>query len=385
MLEIIDQGIISCQPGRGAYCPSIKQLRDGSLIASQDVGSTLGSTDHSIEVLHSSDSGRTWENSGPIPGGTADDEWFYRIPDIEELPDGRLVMRATRFEVADSELFDGDDEAVLLGEALLYWSEDDGRSWSAPQIVPVDLPPEKYTWNGAGGRLLQISQSRWMYAMETFKPRGSKDPLDQKAIAVFSNNQGKTWGELTVVADDPEGRLFWWDQMHTLLPDGRIYGMIWTHVRSTPDDLPVHWVMSSDEGRTWSQPEPTNIRAQVCSPIVLSDGRVAAIYNYRNEPQGIRIALGKDWSTFDLENEVVVFDAQAEATTGKAKTDSFLDEHLAIGFGKPSGILLDDGTLMIYFWCTSDGITHTRWARLQLSSVTTPLKTMSRGPAGTIG
>jgi uncharacterized protein YabE (DUF348 family) len=50
---------------------------------------------------------------------------------------------------------------------------------------------------------------------------------------------------------------------------------------------------------------------------------------------------------------------------GKPKTDSFLDEHLKIGFGKPSGILLKDGTLMTYFWCTSDGITHTRWARLR--------------------
>jgi hypothetical protein len=366
MLEVIEQGILSCQPGRGAYCPSIKQLRDGSLIASQDVGSTLGSTDHSLEVLYSSDDGRTWENSVSIPSGAADDKWFYRIPDIAELPDGRLVMRATRFEVAnDSEVMNAADEATLLGEALLYWSKDGGRSWSAPQIVPVDLPPEKYTWNGAGGRLLQISESRWMYTMETFRPRGCKTPLDQKAIAVFSSDQGKTWGELAVVADDPEGRFLWWDQMHTLLPDGRIYGLIWTHVRGTLEDLPVHWVMSSDEGRTWSQPQPTNIRGQVCSPIVLSDGRVAAIYNYRHEPQGIRVALNQDWSTFDLENEVVVFDAHAEASTGKPKTDSFLDEHLKIGFGKPSGILLKDGTLMTYFWCTSDGITHTRWARLR--------------------
>ena len=62
---------------------------------------------------------------------------------------------------------------------------------------------------------------------------------------------------------------------------------------------------------------------------------------------------------------IAVFDAQAEATIGKPKSDSFLDEHMTIGFGKPSGILLEDGTLMTYFWCTSDGITHTRWARLR--------------------
>ena len=335
------------------------------MIASQDVGSTLGSTDHSIEVLHGGDYGRTWQNGGPLPGGTADERWFYRIPDIDELPDGRLVMRATRFEVGDGDIFDGDDEALLRGDALLYWSDDRGRSWSDPQVVPVDLPKEKYAWNGSGNRLLQISPTRWMYALETFKPSGSKHQFDQKAIAVFSSDRGKTWGELTVVADDPDGRLMWWDQMHVVMPDGRLYGLIWTHVRGISEDLPVHWVMSCDEGRIWSRPRPTNIRGQVCSPILLSDGRVAAIYNYRHEPHGIRVAIGKDYSTFDLENEIVIFDAKAEATTGKAKSDNFLEEHMAIGFGKPSGILLDDGSLMTYFWCTVDGVTHTRWARLR--------------------
>ena len=365
MLEIIDQGVISRQSGRGAYCPSIKRLRDGSLIATQDVGTTLGSCDHSIEILRSHDDGLTWESQGVMPGGIADDDWFYRIPDVEELPDGRLVMRATRFEVRNGEVFDPDAETVARGQALLYWSEDGGRGWSAPQVVTVDLPPEKYSWNGAGGRLLCLSATRWMYPLETFKPEESDGPLDQKAIAVFSSDQGKTWGDLSVVADDPAGRFLWWDQMNARLSDGRVYTMLWTHVHGTSDDLPVHWVISSDEGRTWSQPKPTNIRGQVCSPIALPDGRLAAIYNYRREPQGIRVALSQDLSMFDLENELVVFDAGAEAVLGRPEQENFLAEHLKIGFGKPSGILLDDRTLLTYFWCTSEGITHTRWARLR--------------------
>ena len=39
---------------------------------------------------------------------------------------------------------------------------------------------------------------------------------------------------------------------------------------------------------------------------------------------------------------------------------------MQIAFGKPGGVLLDDGTIMTYFWCTAGGITHTRWVRLRV-------------------
>ena len=366
MLKIIDQGLISHQPGRGAYMPVITPLPDGSFIATQHVGASLGTADNHIEVLRSTDQGRTWTNEGSIHGqGAPDDGFSYRGPKISALPDGRLVMTATRFQADDDELFDPESEALQRPEMLLFWSADQGHTWSAPQVVPVDLPPEKYTWNGAGS-LLQLEPDRWMYPLETWKPEGYEGPPDQKAAAVFSYDQGQTWGEFTVVADDPDGKILWWDQMCAQLPDGRIYTLIWTHQYGTSDDLNNHWTLSTDQGRTWSEPRPTNLRGQVCTPIPLSDGRVAAIYNFRHEPQSIRVALTRDFSTYDLENEVVVFDAGAEATLGDPQSENFLAEHMLIAFGKPGGLLLPDGELMTYFWCTAQGVTHTRWVRLRL-------------------
>ena len=364
MLEIIAEGNLSRVAGRGAYMPCITELGDGTFIACQHVGQELASPDNHIEVLRSSDSGVTWRNQGTIhDGAPPHDGWAYRGPGIQEVPDGRLVMTATRFEVAEGALFDPDTEALQRPQMILFWSKDGGRHWSVPQVVPVDLPPEKYTWNKAG-ELMQLTLDRWMFPLETWKPKGYRGPPDQKAAAVFSSDQGKTWGESTLVADDTTGRLLWWDQMNTRLADGRIYTMLWTHLYGTSEDLVNHWVVSSDEGRTWSDPKPTNLRGQVCSPIPLPDGRVAAIYNHRHEPQGIRITVTEDLSTFDLDHEVVVFDAGAEATLGKTDHHNFLAEHMLIGFGKPGGVLLNDGTILTYFWCTSGGITHTRWARL---------------------
>ena len=300
-IEIIAAGIISRSAGRGAFMPTITPFADGTLIAAQHVGESLGSSDNHIEVLRSGDGGRTWINEGGIhPRNPPCDGYCYRGPHVHPVPDGRLVMTAGRFEVADYELFDAETEALQRPAMLLFWSSDQGHSWSEPQVVPVDFPPERYTCNGAGG-LFQLAPDRWMYPFETWKPSGYEGPPDQKAGAVFSADQGRTWGELNVIADDPSGELLWWDQRSCVLPDGRIYTLLWTHVYGTSEDLNTHWVISEDQGRTWSDPRPTTLRGQVSTPIALPDGRVATIYNHRHEPQGIRVAVTGDLTNYDAD------------------------------------------------------------------------------------
>ena len=365
MLEITAQGVLTRDAGRGAYMPSITQLADGSLVACQHAGEGLASADNCIELLRTADGGHTWRNDGNIHSDAGEEGWAYRGPDIHETPDGRWLLTATRFETGEGPLFDPDSEALQRPEMVLFWSEDQGQTWGPPLIVPVELPREKYTWNKAGN-LMQLMPSRWIYPLETWKPAGFEGPPDQKAAAVFSSDQGKTWGEFTIVADDRSGNVLWWDQMNARLADGRIYTLLWTHIYGTSRDLPNHWVVSEDEGRSWSEPCPTNLRGQVATPIPLPDGRVAVIYNYRHEPQGIHVAVSEDLSHFDLDNQLVVFDAGAEATLGETSHENFLAEHMLIAFGKPRGWVLADGTILTCFWCTSGGVTHTRWVRLSV-------------------
>ena len=65
-----------------------------------------------------------------------------------------------------------------------------------------------------------------------------------------------------------------------------------------------------------------------------------------------------------MEHQVIIFDAGAEASLGEPESDNFLAEHMLIAFGKPAGHLCADGTILISFWCTAEGVTHTRWVRL---------------------
>ena len=135
MFKIIDQGILSRQPGRGAFMPVITSLSDGALIAAQHVGSSLGTPDCRIEVLRTSDGGRSWTNESDVPCGVPDDGWSYRGPEISAVANGRLLMTATRFECSEGKLFDPETEALQRPELLALWSPDQGRTWSDPQVV----------------------------------------------------------------------------------------------------------------------------------------------------------------------------------------------------------------------------------------------------------
>ena len=366
MLEIIDQGFISHVPGRGAYFPCVRAMQDGSLLAVQHVGKGLCSADNFIEVLRSTDGCQTWTNEGSIHGSERVDAWCYRVPMIVPMNDGGLLMAATRYLLDNDEMYNPLTEGLKPAQMILYRSQDLGKSWSGPQVVPNPLPAEKYVCS-LSGQLMILSPERWMFPFETWKPDGYDGPVDQKAGAVFSSDQGQTWTEWTVVADDPEEGIHFGDQMQTLLPDGRIYTTIWTRSWGVGqgEDVRNHFVVSEDDGRNWTEPRPTNLLGQLCAPIALPDGRVAAIYNYRKEPQGIHVAITEDLEFYDIEHQVTVFRAGRETVTSPA-VDEFIDAHQKIAFGRPWGTLLPDGDLLVFFWCTVDSITHNRWVRLRI-------------------
>ena len=363
-MRIVDEGTVAHRSERGSYMPGIEPLPDGSFIACQFTASHFTASDARIEILRSTDGLATWTNEGEIKGpGAAAEGWSYRGARMYCVPGGRLLLKTTRFDASKiSQTFDAASETLQQPENIILWSDDTGRTWSAPQLVDAGLDPARYTANGSGD-LLQIAPDRWMYPLETWKPVGYDGPPDQKALAMFSSDQGATWGDLTVVADDTGGTVNWWDHVGTVLPDGRIYETVWAHVYREVRDLPNHWLISEDQGRTWSTPRPTNLMGQMCAPVALADGRVAAVYAYRREPQGIRVAITKDLEHYS--DETVVFDAGAEAILGSPDNTS-LALNMAQGFGRPGGRLLPDGDLLVFYWGTRGGVSHTRWARLSV-------------------
>ena len=87
MFKIVDQGVLSHQPGRGAFIPHITPLSDGSFIAAQHVATALIARDRHIEVLHSNN-GKDWTSGGELKLASKEISWviiafkFTRYPKI---------------------------------------------------------------------------------------------------------------------------------------------------------------------------------------------------------------------------------------------------------------------------------------------------------------
>ena len=364
MFSMLDEGALSHNPATGAFIPTVTPLNDGTFIAAQQVGAHLGSRDHRIEILRSNN-GRDWTSGGMVDTRDEARSWSYHSVQVYQVADSRLLLRASRFWHHDNpRQFEKPEPGLPRPGPVIFWSEDRGKSWSESQYVEAPLPIDANTHH-VMGNLIQLSADRWLFPIQLNNPKHHySGPNHHGAALLFTADGGKSFGEFTILAQDPDGVIEYHDQFGVLRKDGSLYTMLWTVHTDANADLNNHWVISNDGGRTWSKPQPTNLRGQVCAPIRLSDGRIAAVYNYRHEPQGIHLALGRDAATYDTDNEIAIFRAGKETAVGKAKDEHFLSKNEKIAFGRPNGVCLADGTILIWYWCTIRGVTHTRWARV---------------------
>jgi len=122
----------------------------------------------------SDDRGRSWTPKRPITEATAGLPYF-NCPRIVRLRDGRLVMLVDQLHQPEH-LAELEDTRTLL-----YFSEDDGETWSSPFPTPVQgIVPDK---------LLELPNGRWIIAAH-FKDRVFGYSVQR---CWFSDSQGKDW------------------------------------------------------------------------------------------------------------------------------------------------------------------------------------------------
>ena len=93
---------------------------------------------------------------------------------------------------------------------------------------------------------------------------------------VRSHDGGKTWGDWTIVACDLDRRFNYSETALVRVPDGTWVAFMRSESISTvPYDLLIKRTVSTDRGRTWSEPEPC-AAAGVYGGVLLPDGGIAA-------------------------------------------------------------------------------------------------------------
>ena len=185
-----------------------------------------------IMVTDSTDRGRTWSLKRPLTEGTRGLP-FYNCPRITQLRDGRLVVVVDKLFSAERSANPDDCRNYL------YFSTDEGLSWSEAVEIPVlGIVPDK---------LLELASGRWIVAAHYQDLEFGY--LTQRLW--FSDDQGQSWSEPIIV--------------------GRKKGLNLCEVSILPvkDDTLVAFmrensakgwdcykVLSSDGGLSWGVPVP---------------------------------------------------------------------------------------------------------------------------------
>jgi len=249
--------------------PKALRLQDGRIAAvMRGPGNHLG-LDGRIDIVFSSDEGKTWSKPAVVVDTPLDD----RAPAFGQAKDGTLVLGYYRDQNYDAQ---GKYDRTLdrPHDTWVTRSSDGGKTWQEP--IQIDI--SEIEWGSPFGRILTLPDGAMLmpiYGLEV-RPAGQKSPKrkdgrpgDTNHSYLFrSTDNGKTWKRWGEIGD---GKMQLNETAVLRLPDGKLIAMARARSRD------VWRTDSTDEGRTWSKPHLlTPINVHPADLVLLPDGRVCS-------------------------------------------------------------------------------------------------------------
>lgn len=187
--------------------PSIITAKDGSILvfceARRESWRDKSRTD--VVMKRSTDNGQTWSAMQDLTHG---DTGAYMDPTpLMDVSTGRLFLFTT--------FWPSDNHSGNANKAILITSDDNGKTWSAPQDVTSTLLPKDRTINGFGpGSGLQMQGGKCKGRLILPARVGYADGHAHD-VALYSDDHGKTWamgkdgdnGDEFQIAESPKGTL----------------------------------------------------------------------------------------------------------------------------------------------------------------------------------
>lgn len=353
--DVLASPTLSGDARRSFACPTACKLQNGDVLCLTRRGREKHSRDGVLMVQRSSDGGRTWSAPATIHDGMG-----LAVPEsvhaggICEGRDGTVFAMFTAVDAKDPEAYIFSETGRQLEQRFyVSRSADQGRTWSAPQQKAVpNTPPLRYL----NCRPLLLPSGDFLVPVEVTTAAKQEEVL----MARYSV-QKQVFEPAIPCAYDPTGKLSFGDPKLLRMPDGRLLLWLWAFVTATEETVQTHVCWSSDEGRTWSRPAPTELCAQNSALLPQADGRVIAAGNVRVPPEGIRLWLspdgGKSWEAdtvgrlWDAPKQKVLGDVlRASQLAGKDTADGKLWDSLpGFTFGCPDLVDAAGANLLIYY------------------------------------
>lgn len=249
-----------------------------------------------ICMVRSTDDGKTWS----LPKTIFDDDADNRDPHITQMSDGTVVL--TFFNT----LF-GDTIPTDFGKNTPIHYEQKHRVRKSGGIHFLRSFDNGENWEGAatavstGGinhacsaPMRELTDGTWIF------PAYHQDAKEAYGTVIHSTDKGKTWGEPVFIGKG-SGVFLPAETDVVLLKDGSLYAALRGSIKDK--DL-MHFAISKDNGKTWSDVKDIGFQGHAPHFLRLSGGAIVMTYRaFRNDEDsksgytGFRISFdeGKTW------------------------------------------------------------------------------------------
>jgi hypothetical protein len=376
-VEIVSSGVVvRGRPGTDAQScafPQICVLPGGRWICCFRAAPRKGATAGQRSLFaRSDDEGESW--SEPVeaftPPAIDGRPGLFRALAMTALGGPRVL--AVLYWVDHSRpslpFFNEATEGLLDSRILLSRSEDDGDTWSRPELV--DTAPFRCP-TPITGPVLVLGNGELACQFELNKAYDDPAPWRHGSVLLFSKDGGRTWPRHAMVTSDPENRVFYWDQRPRVLPDGRILDLFWTFDRQRAVYRNIHARESCDHGHTWSEIWDTGVPGQPAPPIPLADGTVGLVYVDRTGAPQIKMRASKDGGRTWPEDSQIVLEKPclASQTREKRTMQDAWTEMADFSLGLPATAVARNGDAVVaYYEGPATDQTNVKWVRIRVAA-----------------
>ena len=334
--------------------PCITKLPSGRWLASFKTGEKKGDCDFIQCVMTwSDDRGKTWAplfdpvHLPDIDGIPGQKRTLYFMP----LGGKRVLMLANWVDSSDpaKPYYNPQNESLKDTRIFFSFSEDDGETWSAPELMRTDPVNDPVPLTGPP---FMLKDGTIVCQFEINKHEWDDSKWVHKSAMIFSCDGGKTWKDIVIVTEEPD--MYYWDQRPNVMSDGMtITDFFWTLDGKSEKYLTIHVRESSDGGKTWGDIWDTGIYGQPGQPVDLGDGILAAIEIDRSVRPVITVRTSRDRGR-TYEDSLVIYDSDLTRQDSRniSMNDAW-DEMVRFSVGHPNLLNLGKGKIMAYYYAGS--------------------------------